>query len=181
MKTIPPAIAEHALSRVSELEAENEKLRGLLEAALYYVPSNKTELRALIDAALSQQAEPTDTYTAVDMATAAAQGFRDGQAAVEPAEAEWVDFGFDDRSVKVSQEAYSIFLDRERHHLAALSAVTAERDRLREDAERYRWLTEEAWFQQAMDRFDIDDGGLLNRFQSECAKIIDAAMAAKEA
>lgn len=25
-------------------------------------------------------------------------------------------------------------------HLAALSAVTAERDRLREDAERYRWL-----------------------------------------
>jgi len=34
--------------------------------------------------ALSQQPEPTDTYTAVDMATAAAQGFRDGQAAVEP-------------------------------------------------------------------------------------------------
>lgn len=65
-------------------KAENDRLRGLLEAALYYVPSNKTELRALIDAALSQQAEPTDTFTAVDMATAAAQGFRDGQAAVEP-------------------------------------------------------------------------------------------------
>lgn len=32
-------------------------------------------------AALSHQAEPTDTYTAVEMATAAAQGFRDGQAA----------------------------------------------------------------------------------------------------
>jgi|GEM_PF-2056490 hypothetical protein len=32
--------------------------------------------------------EPTDTYTAVDMATAAAQGFRDGQAAVEPAQAQ---------------------------------------------------------------------------------------------
>lgn len=32
--------------------------------------------------------EPTDTYTAVDMATAAAQGFRDGQAAVEPAPAQ---------------------------------------------------------------------------------------------
>ncbi|WP_417659954.1 hypothetical protein [Pseudidiomarina sp.] len=31
--------------------------------------------------ALSQQAEPNDTYTATDMATAAAQGFRDGQAA----------------------------------------------------------------------------------------------------
>jgi len=38
--------------------------------------------------ALSQQAEPTDTYTAVDMATAAAQGFRDGQAAMEPAPAQ---------------------------------------------------------------------------------------------
>jgi len=33
-------------------------------------------------------AEPTDTYTAVDMATAAAQGFRDGQAAVEQAPAQ---------------------------------------------------------------------------------------------
>ncbi len=31
---------------------------------------------------------PTDTFTAVDMATAAAQGFRDGQAAVEPAPAQ---------------------------------------------------------------------------------------------
>ncbi len=51
----------------------------------------------------------------------------------KPAEAEGVVFGFDDRSVKVSQEAYSIFLERERHHLAALSAVTAERDRLREE------------------------------------------------
>lgn len=35
----------------------------------------------------AKQAEPTDTYTAVDMATAAAQGFRDGQAAVEQAAA----------------------------------------------------------------------------------------------
>ncbi len=38
--------------------------------------------------ALSKQAEPTDTYTAVEMATAAAQGFRDGQAAVEQATAQ---------------------------------------------------------------------------------------------
>ncbi len=38
-------------------------------------------------AALCQQSETTDTYTAVDMATAAAQGFRDGQAAVEQAAA----------------------------------------------------------------------------------------------
>jgi len=41
-----------------------------------------------IDAALSHQGEPTDTYTAVDMATAAEQGFRDGQAAVEQATAQ---------------------------------------------------------------------------------------------
>jgi len=40
------------------LQEENDSLRGLLEAALYYVPSNKTELRALIDNALSQQTEP---------------------------------------------------------------------------------------------------------------------------
>ena len=39
-------------------------------------------------ATLSQQPEPTETYTAVDMATAAAQGFRDGQAAVEQAAAQ---------------------------------------------------------------------------------------------
>ncbi len=39
-------------------------------------------------ATLSQQAEPTDAFTAVEMATAAAQGFRDGQAAVEPAAAQ---------------------------------------------------------------------------------------------
>ncbi|WP_312381576.1 hypothetical protein [Stutzerimonas balearica] len=63
-----------------------------------------------------------------------------GAERAQPEEAEWVVFGFDDRYVKVSQEAYSIFLARERHHLAALSAVTAERDRLRKDAERYRKL-----------------------------------------
>lgn len=71
----------------------------------------KRALAAEIDAALSQQPEPdcdwptcecalqpercrqcdpspTDTFTAVDMATASAQGFRDGQAAVEPAPAQ---------------------------------------------------------------------------------------------
>lgn len=94
-------------------KAENDRLRGLLEAALYYVPSNKSELRTLIDNALSQkaepdcvacegrpaacnnpcalcgkQAEPTDTYTAVDMINQSAQAFRDGQAAVEQAPAQ---------------------------------------------------------------------------------------------
>lgn len=73
-------------------KAENDRLRGLLRDALNdlqdwkqsfqdanHEPTDK--LLARIDAALSQQAEPADTYTAVEMATAAAQGFRDGRAA----------------------------------------------------------------------------------------------------
>lgn len=57
-----------------------EVLMGIAEDAIYTVHE--------ADVALSQQPEPTDTFTAVDMATAAAQGFRDGQAAVEPAAAQ---------------------------------------------------------------------------------------------
>ena len=57
-----------------------EVLMGIAEDAIYTVHE--------ADAALSKQAEPTDTFTAVDMATAAAQGFRDGQAAVEQATAQ---------------------------------------------------------------------------------------------
>lgn len=96
-------------------KAENEKLRGLLREAVHCCPDE--QLRNEMKAALSQQAElmcetmqrpkakcgcpdcgsslidwpttePTDTYTAVEMATAAAQGFRDGQAAVEQAPAQ---------------------------------------------------------------------------------------------
>jgi len=86
-KPIHPAVAEHVME-------ENEKLRGLLTQALEFTEANTcggldvAQLIAEMRAALSQQAEPTDTYTAVDMATAAAQGFRDGQAAVEPAPAQ---------------------------------------------------------------------------------------------
>lgn len=71
-------------------KAENEKLRGLLrelrEITREYAWD--ADLEARVDAALSQQPEPTDTFTAVDMATAAAQWFRDGQAAVEQAPAQ---------------------------------------------------------------------------------------------
>ncbi len=71
-------------------KAENERLRGLLrelrEITIEYAWD--ADLEARVDATLSQQAEPTDTYTAVEMATAAAQGFRDGQAAVEQATAQ---------------------------------------------------------------------------------------------
>ena len=74
-------------------KAANERLRGLLRE-LREITSEyawDADLEARVDAALSQQAEPaepTETYTAVEMATAAAQGFRDGQAAVEPAPAQ---------------------------------------------------------------------------------------------
>lgn len=79
-------------------KAENEKLRGLLTTAWRLRPDQhyhedhlqaeqkawEVETAEVLNAAdaLSQQPEPTDTYTAVDMATAAAQGFRDGQAAL---------------------------------------------------------------------------------------------------
>ena len=46
-----------SLSQQDEQQSEQDRLGGLLEAALYYIPSNKTELRALIDAALSVQGE----------------------------------------------------------------------------------------------------------------------------
>lgn len=63
-----------------------------------------SEINAIVRAALSPQAEPTETYTAVDMATAAAQGFRDGQAAVEPAPAQDErEFDMQDQLVAISK------------------------------------------------------------------------------
>ncbi|GEM_PF-4264599 len=109
---------------------------------------------------------PDDTYTAVDMATAAAQGFRDGQAAVEPAAAQdeqpavfWVLFDATgpERFIKkdVSDGTLAFFDSEDEAQRAkrshpgtdykrveyyrapiaqtALSAVTAERDRLLEE------------------------------------------------
>lgn len=81
-------------------KAENERLRGLLRE-LREITSEyawDADLEARVDAALSQQPEPAETteaYTAVDMATAAAQGFRDGQAAAEPAPAQDERYQFD--------------------------------------------------------------------------------------
>lgn len=75
-------------------KAENERLRGLLRevrallANSSYKISGTAAFLSSIDNALSRQGEPTDAFTAVDMATAAAQGFRDGQAAVEQAPAQ---------------------------------------------------------------------------------------------
>ena len=72
-------------------KAENEAMRAALEEVLAAAGGRHLRPWLAIEAAraaLSQQAEPTDTFTAVDMATAAAQGFRDGQAAVEQAAAQ---------------------------------------------------------------------------------------------
>jgi hypothetical protein len=71
-------------------KAENEMLRELLRDVEFRGALTGWEpgLIGQITAALAQQAEPTETYTAVDMATAAAQAFRDGQAAVDPAAAQ---------------------------------------------------------------------------------------------
>ena len=44
------------------------------------------------------------------------------------------------------------------------------------DAERYRWLLRQAWFQQAADRFDFVDGGLQNRFEQCMDAFADAAI-----
>jgi len=79
-------------------KAGNERLRGLLQQVVdcqaeHYgdgcgLHLSMITLAGRIKDALSQRPKPTDTFTAVDMATAAAQGFRDGQAAVEPATAQ---------------------------------------------------------------------------------------------
>ncbi|WP_312139970.1 hypothetical protein [Stutzerimonas nitrititolerans] len=88
-KPIHPAVAEHVME-------ENARLREVLRC-IADLPMDRcstendyrlSAAKAIALGALSQQAEPTDTFTAVDMATAAAQGFRDGQAAVEQAAAQ---------------------------------------------------------------------------------------------
>lgn len=78
----------------AELGAAKAEIQTLRTALLAIDQRNDNparfdqEIDKIVRAALSQQPEPTDTYTAVDMATAAAQGFRDGQAAVEQATAQ---------------------------------------------------------------------------------------------
>lgn len=91
-----------------------EVLMGIAEDAIYTVHE--------ADVALSQQPEPTDTYTAVDMATAAAQGFRDGQAAVEQ------DTAQDERWAVHAQgpdELYAAFSREDaEQHAAALNTLS---------------------------------------------------------
>jgi len=80
-------------------------------------------------------------------------------------------------------------LVRQSDHLAALSAVTAERDAeveaLRKDAERYRWLRDQA--PRARGEWEIDGqsyGMMLGADQDDVDAAVDslrAALAAKEA
>ncbi len=60
---------------------------------------------------------PTDTYTAVDMATAAAQGFRDGQAAVEQAAAQ--------DEAELSAEEILMLFERNGFHIEAGASYSA--------------------------------------------------------
>ncbi|WP_417786714.1 hypothetical protein [Stutzerimonas xanthomarina] len=70
-------------------KAENDRLREVLRCiADLPMDRRSTEndyrlsaAKAIALGALSQQAEPTDTYTATDMINQSAQAFRDGQAA----------------------------------------------------------------------------------------------------
>ncbi|WP_419582645.1 hypothetical protein [Stutzerimonas stutzeri] len=76
-------------------KSENERLRGLLRDVNDVFEGQHPApglVIARVRNTLSHHAEPTNTYTAVDMATAAAQGFRDGQAAVEQAAAQDDDY-----------------------------------------------------------------------------------------
>lgn len=174
-------------------KAENEKLRGLLTTAWRLRPDQhyhedhlqaeqkawEVETAEVLNAAdaLSQQPEPTDAFTAVDMATAAAQGFRDGQAAVEQAPVQDEREAFEawrlekfcggaERLKKCSnapevyyyaaeQEAWKTWRQAWRASLAApiaqttLSAVTAERDSLLQfKAAHLEWHEKTEWVQE---------------------------------
>lgn len=56
-------------------------------------------------------------------------------------------------------------------------ASSSEQQAAQQDAQRYQWLLEQAWFQAAFDRFEPEDGGMQKKFVEECARIIDAARA----
>ncbi len=104
-------------------KAECERLRELLRDVEFrgLLTGWEPGLIGQITAALSQKADPTDTFTAVEMATAAAQGFRDGQAAVEQATAQdelWA------VHAQGPDELYAAFdRDDAEQHAAALNAL----------------------------------------------------------
>ena len=84
---------------------------------------------------------PDDTYTAVEMATAAAQGFRDGQAAVDPAPAQGELWAV---HAQGPDELYAAFsrADAEQH-AAALNALPMPDDIHVSAAEHWKYLAEQ--------------------------------------
>ena len=166
-------------------KAENEKLRGLLERIATIAEEREhgyatrqhggivngrcaNKLVAMlpdIHATLSQQPEPTDTYTAVDMATAAAQGFRDGQAAVEKAAVQDEREAF--KRALHSQKVFklsSATIDAAEWAWFSRPAQTAPHDALyapgiAEQLERTDWTPEEAlrWYAEGK-HFDTVNG-----------------------
>ncbi len=114
-------------------KAENDRLREALSRIAnlpMYQCSTENDYRlsaakAMAVGALTNQADPAETteaYTARDMATAAAQGFRDGQAAVEQAAAQ------DERWAVHAQgpdELYAAFSREDaEQHAAALNTLS---------------------------------------------------------
>lgn len=95
--------------------------------------------------------------------------------------ADGVDFGIDGRTVRVSQEAYSIFLAREaaaREKIAALqqrlNAADQRIDEVERDKVRIDWLAE-----QPVDTLYLDDGRIIDiAGRVDLRDAIDAAMAA---
>lgn len=55
-------------------------------------------------------------------------------------------------------------------------AMAVRIEELERDSARYRWILQQAWFQEAFDRFDPDDGGMQDKFEKCVAEIADAAM-----
>lgn len=103
--------ADHSAEELAELKAD-----GLLDPqALYVSPPELAELQATI-ATLSKIEDSIDArqnrIDAINLANC-------------------VDFGFDDKSVKVSQEAYSIFIAREAHYKATIAEQVVEIERLK--------------------------------------------------
>lgn len=80
-----------------------------------------------------------------------------------------------------ADKRYDVPLMTVAQHLAALAAVTAERDRLREDAERYRWASSGVHEAETLVSIVNCHGGYAEKVAERVDVYREAAMAAKEA